>query len=73
MGSVGAVFDYFAGTVKRAPEWLCRSGLEWAYRFAHEPARLWERNFVSTPQFMGLALRERATMFRAGARQRSSI
>jgi N-acetylglucosaminyldiphosphoundecaprenol N-acetyl-beta-D-mannosaminyltransferase len=71
VGSIGAVFEYFAGTVKRAPQWVCRLGLEWAYRFAHEPARLWERNFISTPQFMGLALRERATILRDAARRRA--
>jgi N-acetylglucosaminyldiphosphoundecaprenol N-acetyl-beta-D-mannosaminyltransferase len=58
VGSVGAVFDYFAGTVKRAPNWVCAAGLEWAYRFSREPARLWRRNFVSTPQFIGLAVGE---------------
>ncbi len=58
VGSVGAVFDYFAGTVKRAPAWVCGVGLEWAYRLAREPTRLWQRNFVSGPQFVGLALSE---------------
>jgi N-acetylglucosaminyldiphosphoundecaprenol N-acetyl-beta-D-mannosaminyltransferase len=58
VGSIGAVFDYFAGTVKRAPKWVCQAGLEWAYRFAKEPGRLWERNFVSAPRFMGLAMSE---------------
>lgn len=58
VGSIGAVFDYYSGTVKRAPEWVCRAGFEWAYRFVREPRRLWERNFVSTPRFMGLAARE---------------
>jgi N-acetylglucosaminyldiphosphoundecaprenol N-acetyl-beta-D-mannosaminyltransferase len=58
VGSIGAVFDYFAGTVKRAPHWVCEAGLEWAYRFAKEPARLWERNFVSGPRFIGLAMGE---------------
>jgi N-acetylglucosaminyldiphosphoundecaprenol N-acetyl-beta-D-mannosaminyltransferase len=58
VGSIGAVFDYFAGTVKRAPRWVCQAGLEWAYRFAKEPGRLWERNFVSAPKFIGLAMGE---------------
>src|SRR5262249_49714465 len=40
VGSIGAVFDYFGGTVRRAPDWVCRAGLEWAYRLAHEPKRL---------------------------------
>ena len=58
VGSVGAVFDYFAGTVRRAPQWLCDLGLEWAYRLSREPKRLWERTFVSAPQFLGLAMSE---------------
>jgi N-acetylglucosaminyldiphosphoundecaprenol N-acetyl-beta-D-mannosaminyltransferase len=58
VGSIGAVFDYFAGTVQRAPQWVCDLGLEWAYRLSREPQRLWERTFVSAPQFLGLALSE---------------
>ena len=58
VGSIGAVFDYFAGTVVRAPDWVCRAGLEWAYRFAREPARLWQRNLISGPQFIGLVVAE---------------
>ena len=58
VGSIGAVFDYFAGTVRRAPEWVCDMGLEWAYRLSREPGRLWQRTFVSAPQFLGLAMSE---------------
>jgi N-acetylglucosaminyldiphosphoundecaprenol N-acetyl-beta-D-mannosaminyltransferase len=58
VGSIGAVFDYFAGTVQRAPQWVCDLGLEWAYRLSREPKRLWERTFVSAPQFLGLAMSE---------------
>jgi N-acetylglucosaminyldiphosphoundecaprenol N-acetyl-beta-D-mannosaminyltransferase len=59
IGCIGAVFDYFAGTVKRAPQWVCRSGLEWLYRLAGEPRRLWKRTIVSFPVFMWLVLIER--------------
>ena len=58
VGSIGAVFDYFAGTVRRAPDWVCDMGLEWAYRLSFEPRRLWQRTFVSAPQFLGLAMSE---------------
>ena len=58
IASVGAVFDYYAGTVRRAPDWICRLGLEWLYRLAGEPRRLWRRTLVSAPQFMWLALLE---------------
>jgi N-acetylglucosaminyldiphosphoundecaprenol N-acetyl-beta-D-mannosaminyltransferase len=56
IGSIGAVFDFFAGTYPRAPEWACRAGLEWAYRFIKEPRRMWQRNIVSTPKFIALVL-----------------
>jgi N-acetylglucosaminyldiphosphoundecaprenol N-acetyl-beta-D-mannosaminyltransferase len=58
VGSIGAVFDYFAGTVRRAPRWVCGLGLEWAYRLAFEPRRLWRRTFVSGPRFLSLAAQE---------------
>ena len=44
---VGAAFNFHAGTVPWAPAWIRRAGLEWAYRFAHEPRRLWRRNLDS--------------------------
>jgi N-acetylglucosaminyldiphosphoundecaprenol N-acetyl-beta-D-mannosaminyltransferase len=59
IGSVGAVFDYYAGVTQRAPTWLCRAGLEWLYRLPREPRRLWRRTIVSAPQFLWLVLRER--------------
>ncbi|WP_447603201.1 WecB/TagA/CpsF family glycosyltransferase [Nitrospira sp. Nam80] len=56
IGSIGAVFDFFAGTYPRAPEWACRAGLEWAYRFIKEPRRMWQRNIISTPKFVAFVL-----------------
>ncbi|MBR1706876.1 MAG: WecB/TagA/CpsF family glycosyltransferase [Bacteroidales bacterium] len=44
VGCIGAVFDFYAGTVKRAPQWWQDHGLEWLYRFAQEPRRMWKRN-----------------------------
>jgi len=58
IGCIGAVFDYYAQTVKRAPQWVCRAGLEWLYRLAGEPRRLWKRTLVSFPVFMWLVLNE---------------
>ncbi|MDP1769357.1 MAG: WecB/TagA/CpsF family glycosyltransferase [Nitrospirota bacterium] len=58
IGSIGAVFDFYAGTYARAPEWICRVGLEWAYRFVLEPKRMWQRNAVSAPTFVWLVLRQ---------------
>ncbi len=56
IGSIGAVFDFYAGTYPRAPEWLCRLGLEWVYRLVSEPRRMWRRNFVSSPKFVGMVI-----------------
>lgn len=57
IGAIGAVFDFVAGTKKRAPQWVCRVGLEWLPRLLREPKRLWRRNFVSTPLFLYEVLR----------------
>ncbi len=54
VGAVGAVFDFYSGSKKRAPQWICDLGLEWLPRFLREPGRLWRRNFVSTPQYLGM-------------------
>jgi N-acetylglucosaminyldiphosphoundecaprenol N-acetyl-beta-D-mannosaminyltransferase len=59
IGSIGAVFDYYAGATVRAPQWICDLGLEWLYRLPREPKRLWRRTFVSAPIFLWCALRER--------------
>jgi len=56
VAAIGAAFDFFAGTKRRAPEWLRKNNLEWLYRFIHEPARLWKRYLISTPLFLTLAL-----------------
>lgn len=44
---VGCVLDLLAGTVSRAPLWMQRTGLEWAFRLSHEPQRLWHRYLVN--------------------------
>ena len=59
IGCIGAVFEYYAGTVRRAPEWVCNLGLEWLYRLAGEPRRLWRRTMVSAPHFLWAALVQR--------------
>ncbi|NMG72259.1 WecB/TagA/CpsF family glycosyltransferase [Parazoarcus communis] len=52
MVGVGAAFDYHAGTIKRAPLWMQRNGLEWLHRLASEPRRLWRRYFVTNTLFV---------------------
>jgi len=51
-GAIGAVFDFYAGTHDRAPQWVCNMGLEWLPRLLKDPVRLWRRNFASTPLFL---------------------
>jgi N-acetylglucosaminyldiphosphoundecaprenol N-acetyl-beta-D-mannosaminyltransferase len=50
--AVGAAFDFLAGTKSRAPEWMRRSGLEWAHRLGSEPGRLWKRYLVGNAEFV---------------------
>lgn len=52
MLGVGAAFDFHAGTVKRAPLWMQKCGLEWFYRLAHDPKRLFKRYFVTNTKFI---------------------
>jgi N-acetylglucosaminyldiphosphoundecaprenol N-acetyl-beta-D-mannosaminyltransferase len=49
---VGAAFDFHAGLVPQAPSWIQESGLEWAYRLAQEPRRLWRRYLRYNPKFV---------------------
>lgn len=58
MVGVGAAFDYHAGTLKRAPSWMQRSGLEWFYRLITEPRRLWRRYLVTNSLFVWHACRQ---------------
>lgn len=51
---VGAAFDFVAGSKRPAPTWVSDHGLEWLWRFAQEPRRLWRRVLLQGPQFTGL-------------------
>lgn len=50
--AVGAAFDFFTGRQPQAPRWMQRNGLEWAFRLAAEPKRLWRRYLVYNPKFL---------------------
>lgn len=50
--SIGAVFDFYAGTKKRSGKIWIKLGLEWLPRLIREPKRMWRRNFISTPVFL---------------------
>jgi N-acetylglucosaminyldiphosphoundecaprenol N-acetyl-beta-D-mannosaminyltransferase len=52
IGAVGAVFDFYAGRVKRSHPVFRRLGLEWFPRLLQEPRRLWRRMFISAPLFV---------------------
>jgi N-acetylglucosaminyldiphosphoundecaprenol N-acetyl-beta-D-mannosaminyltransferase len=49
---VGAAFDFHSGLKRQAPRWMQRSGLEWLFRLATEPKRLWRRYFMNNPLFV---------------------
>lgn len=52
LAGVGAAFDFHAGLVAQAPPWMGRHGLEWTYRLAREPRRLWRRYARYNPRFV---------------------
>jgi N-acetylglucosaminyldiphosphoundecaprenol N-acetyl-beta-D-mannosaminyltransferase len=55
---VGAAFDFHAGLVPQAPDWMQSTGLEWLYRLAQEPRRLWRRYLRYNPRFVVGFLRQ---------------
>lgn len=59
VGTIGAVFDFFAGTVERAPMWWQRHGLEWLYRLLKEPKRMWRRYIIGNTLFLWNMLKEK--------------
>lgn len=54
---VGGTLEFIAGRVPRAPRWMSRHGLEWLYRLAREPRRLWWRYLVRDPRFAWIVAR----------------
>jgi N-acetylglucosaminyldiphosphoundecaprenol N-acetyl-beta-D-mannosaminyltransferase len=55
---VGGSFDVVAGVVRRAPRWMQRAGLEWFFRLAQEPRRMWRRYLIEDTRFLWLVARE---------------
>lgn len=64
VGTVGAVFDFYAGTTKRAPQWWQQHGLEWFYRLVKEPRRMWKRYIIGNVEFLLYILIEKFGQFR---------
>ena len=58
VGTIGAVFDFFAGTVERAPIWWQEHGLEWLYRLLKEPKRMWRRYIIGNTLFLWNLVKE---------------
>jgi N-acetylglucosaminyldiphosphoundecaprenol N-acetyl-beta-D-mannosaminyltransferase len=56
--TVGALFDYVSGRTPRAPRWLADNGLEWIFRLAIEPHRMWRRYLIGNPVFLSRVLAE---------------
>ena len=59
VGTIGAVFDFFAGTYKRAPKIWQKFGFEWLYRLLAEPRRMWRRYVIGNTLFLLLVFREK--------------
>ena len=59
VGTIGAVFDFYAGTALRAPLWWQEHSLEWLYRLLKEPCRMWRRYVLGNPLFIGYVVKEK--------------
>ena len=57
--AVGAAFDFISGQQRQAPVWMQDRGLEWAYRLAREPRRLWRRYLIGNARFVAGLARQR--------------
>lgn len=56
---IGAVFDFYAGTITRAPKWMISLGLEWLYRLIKEPKRMWRRYLIGNCKFIWFMVKEK--------------
>jgi len=56
---IGAVFDFYSGTIKRAPKWMINMGLEWLYRLFKEPKRMWKRYLIGNIKFIWFIIEEK--------------
>ena len=64
--TVGALFDIVSGRVPRAPHWLADNGLEWIFRLAIEPKRMWRRYLVGNPVFLSRVMAQARQRHDAG-------
>jgi N-acetylglucosaminyldiphosphoundecaprenol N-acetyl-beta-D-mannosaminyltransferase len=63
---IGASLEFLAGSRRRAPWFISRLGLEWLFRFAGEPHRMFRRYLITSPVVIGLLLKQRLTALRSG-------
>lgn len=56
---IGAVFDFYAGNIRRAPKWMIKAGLEWLYRLIKEPRRMWRRYLLGNAKFIWTVITEK--------------
>jgi N-acetylglucosaminyldiphosphoundecaprenol N-acetyl-beta-D-mannosaminyltransferase len=71
--SIGAVFDIYAGNIKRAPQWMINSGLEWFYRLLKEPRRLWRRYLLGNFIFLVHMIHEKTNLKKDKKLQKSVV
>ena len=62
-GTIGAVFDFFAGTMERAPLWWQEHSLEWLYRLLKEPKRMWRRYLIGNVLFLWNICKEKMDLY----------
>jgi N-acetylglucosaminyldiphosphoundecaprenol N-acetyl-beta-D-mannosaminyltransferase len=68
--AVGAAFDFAAGTLKPAPQWVGAIGFEWLWRMLAEPRRLWRRYTFGNMQFIAAVIAGERRRREPGARRR---
>jgi N-acetylglucosaminyldiphosphoundecaprenol N-acetyl-beta-D-mannosaminyltransferase len=66
MLGIGASLDFVTGAASRSPAWMSSLGLEWVYRLAQEPGRLWKRYLLRDPRFLAVLLRTARERTRGG-------
>lgn len=62
--AIGATINFEAGIIKRAPQWVSQSGLEWLYRLLSEPRRLWKRYLINDIAFIWLVLKQKLGLYK---------
>lgn len=61
--AIGATIDFQAGNVKRSPKWITKVGMEWAYRMAQEPKRMFKRYIIDDMPYFALILKQKMGMY----------